>query len=325
MALLLTGCTKEARKTRLLSRAEQDFQSGAYDKARIEFLGVLRLDSKSSTAFLRLGQIWLEEGAPLRAAPFILRAKELAPQDADNHLRLTRIYIAIGRRAEAANEVLTVLQQSPANGDALTLLAEIAGTPEEIKGAEEAIQKFPSKETFSYHLATGNIALRKQDFVAAQQAIDRAIALAPKSPEAHQAMGILHLLQKDPKGAGEEFKVAAELAPARSNVQITYAEYQRQIGEGGAASVFLTNLTKKAPDFLPAWTLLGRMAFAEKKYDETLKFLENVFSRDPENVDARLLQSDSLLVKHEPKKAIEELERLDKTYPGLPPVQYRLA
>ena len=71
-----------------------------------------------------------------------------------------------------------------------------------------------------------------------------------------------------------------------------------------AASDYLTGLTKKAPDFLPAWILLGRIAFAEKKYDQTLSELENVFSRDPENIDARLLQSDIFLAKHETDKAV---------------------
>jgi tetratricopeptide (TPR) repeat protein len=92
-----------------------------------------------------------------------------------------------------------------------------------------------------------------------------------------------------------------------------------------AASKTLKNLTKSAPDFLPAWILLARIAATEKKYDEALQLLENVFSRDERNVDARVAQSDFWLAKGEGAKAIEELERIDKAFPGIPTVQYRLA
>ena len=325
LATSLPGCTREARKNRYLAQGAEDFKAGTYDKARIEYMKVLQLDQRNATAFARLGQIWLEEGAPLRAAAFLKKAEELAPKDLDNRLRLTRVYVVIGQFAAARKEVLAVLEQSPTNGEALVLLTEMARAPELISAAEQVVEKFPNKETASYQLAKGNLALRKGDLPAAKEAISRALALAPKSPEAHQAKGILCLFQKDSKGAAEELKTAAELAPLRSDIRMTYAEYQRQTGAGEAAVVSLKSLTAKAPDYLPAWNLLGRMAFSEKKYDQALSDLENVLSRDPENIDARLLQSDVWLARRETQKAMTELDKLDKAFPGLPPAKYRLA
>jgi tetratricopeptide (TPR) repeat protein len=322
---VLSGCSREAKRNRYLAEGAKDFQSGAYDEARIDYMKVLQIDPTNATAFARLGQIWWEDGAALRAGAPLKKAAELAPTDAENRLRLARVYFAVGQTAEARQEALKVLQQSPAMGDALLFLIEMARTPEEIGAAELAIAKFSNKETASSQLAIANLALRKKDLPAAQKAITQAVALAPKSPEAHQAMGILHLFLKNPKGATEEFKTAAELAPLRSSIRMAYAEYMRQTEGGEAASAFLSSLTAKAPDFLPAWTLLGRIAFSEKRYDQALSDLENVFSRDPENIEGRLLQSDIWLARRETEKAITELEKLDKAFPGLPPVKYRLA
>ena len=84
-------------------------------------------------------------------------------------------------------------------------------------------------------------------------------------------------------------------------------------------------MTKKAPDYLPGWTLLAELAFKDKKYDEALSLLENVFSRDPENIDGRRLQSNVLVAKGETKKAVEVLEQLDQNYPGVPIIKYELA
>jgi tetratricopeptide (TPR) repeat protein len=325
VATLLSGCSRSARKSNHLARASRDFESGAYDSAKIDYLKVLQDDPNSAVACARLGQIWLEEGAPLRAGAFLKKAEELSPNDSDNRLRLAQAYQAVGGLAEARKEVLTVLQQTPDNGRALVLLAELARTREEVGAAEQAIQEFPAKETAAWQLANANIALRRQDAAAAQQALEKAIAADPKSPEAHQAIGLFKLLQKDQKGALAELKAAAELGPVRSNFQLTYAELLWRMSGTGAATTYLKNVTKKAPDFLPAWTLLGRIAFAAKQYDQALASLKNVFSRDGANVDARLLQSDILLAQQQPDEVLAELEKIDHVYPDLPQVKYRMA
>jgi len=84
-------------------------------------------------------------------------------------------------------------------------------------------------------------------------------------------------------------------------------------------------MTKQALDYLPGWVLLAEVASKDKKYDEALSLLENVFGRDPEYFDGRRLQSTVLLAKGETKKAIEALERLDGTYPDMPIIKYELA
>src|SRR6476660_8775299 len=66
------GCTKEAKRARLLKGAENDFKSGAYDKAKIEYVNVLRLGEQDATALARLGQMWLEQGDPAKAGAFLV-------------------------------------------------------------------------------------------------------------------------------------------------------------------------------------------------------------------------------------------------------------
>ena len=140
------------------------------------------------------------------------------------------------------------------------------------------------------------------------------------------AMGNLHLVAERPqKQAGEEFKKAADLAPVRSIERLKYAEFKSGTGDADEVRRIATDMTKQAPDYLPGWFLLAELAFKDKKYDEALSLLENVFGRDPEYVDGRRLQSDVLLAKGDTKKAVEVLERLDQTYPDVPLIKYELA
>jgi len=79
LVAILSGCSREAKRDRYLAEGAKDFQSGAYDEARIDYMKVLQIDPANATAFARLGQIWLEDGAALRAGAPLKKAAELAP------------------------------------------------------------------------------------------------------------------------------------------------------------------------------------------------------------------------------------------------------
>ena len=83
---IIPACSSEAKKSRLFDQAERYFNAGEYNKAKIEYLSLLRLDPQNATAFQRLGTIWFEQGAPLRAIPFLLKARELTPGSLSNRI-----------------------------------------------------------------------------------------------------------------------------------------------------------------------------------------------------------------------------------------------
>jgi tetratricopeptide (TPR) repeat protein len=322
---LIIGCSKEAKKTRLLAEAENYFKAGDYDKAKVSYLNVAQLDPQNAFAFERIGTIWLEDGSPLRAAAFLAKANELAPKNDQNRIRLARCYLAIGRLADANKEALKVLEQFPGHGDAIVALTEAAQTKEEIEQAEQQLQKFPEKNSISFYLASANLFLRQGDLAAAENALWQGLTVDSKSAAAHMALGDLNLLKKDQKQAGEEFKKAAELAPVRSMERLKYAAFASAAGDTEETRRISTEMTKQAPDYLPGWTLLAELAFKDRKYEEALSLLENVFSRDSEYIDGRRLEGQVLLAKGDTKKAVEVLERLDQTYPDTPLVKYELA
>jgi tetratricopeptide (TPR) repeat protein len=324
-AVLIAGCTKEARKGRLLGEADDYFKTGNYDKAKVAYLNVIRLDPQNALAFERSGAIWQDDAAPLRAAAFLKRASELDPRNVQNRIRLARCYVATGHFNDGTKEALKVLEQAPDNGDAIITLTEAARSKEDIEAAEKQLQKFPKKNDASFYLAVANLSFNGGDLSTAGNALQQALAADPKSAAAHMAMGNLHLVQKDQKQAGEEFKKAAELAPVRSMERLKYAAFESAIGDVEEVRRIATEMTKQAPDYPPGWVLLAELAFKAKKYDEALSLLENVFSRDPEYVDGRRLQGNVLLAKGDTKKAIEVLERLDQTNPDSPMIKYELA
>src|SRR5258708_5472768 len=104
IAILLTGCTAASKKAHLAERAEKFFEAGEYDKAKIEYLNLIKIDPSDANAYARIGAMWALEGAPLRAGAFLIKALELAPDDIGSRLNLTRVYLAVGRTADARKE-----------------------------------------------------------------------------------------------------------------------------------------------------------------------------------------------------------------------------
>ena len=325
VACVAAGCSSEGKKSGFLKRGDRYFKSGEYDKAKIEYLNLLRKDPRNVTAIRRLGTIWYEQGAPLNAAPFLLAARELAPDDVEARVKLAFVFISVGQFAEARKEALAILEQAPSNNEAMLVLVDASRSRRELYDAEQRLRDLNSGDQVGFHLASAGLALRKRDLPLALNETNKALSLDPKSVDAHLALAKISWSQNDLTKADQEFKIAADLAPARSAAPLLYAEFKARTGAMDDARARLKAVTEETPDSLSAWRLLAQVAFVEGKFDESLQFLENIALRDPSNIEARLLQGRVWMAKGDAKKALEILENLDARFPRFSPIKYQLA
>jgi tetratricopeptide (TPR) repeat protein len=325
MVLVTCSCTSEMKKSRYLARAERYFKAGEYDQAKIEYLKVLQIDSGNAVAYARCGAMWTDEGVPSRAVPFLLKTRELAPEDLDNRYKLALVYLQVGQTNEAFKEATEILKQAPASGPALAILAEASVTPEQKQAAQQELRKFPQPDNPYVEVANAALAFRKGDLVNAEVALNHALSIDSKCMQAHIGLAQISLIKKDNVRAGQELKAAADLCPVRSRERLTYAEFKMQTGDTGEAKSYLQDLTKQARDFIGAWVLQARLAQLDKNYDEVAALLQNVFSRDPDNIEARVIQAQGLLGKGDVNQGTEILERAAKSFQNNPLIKYQLA
>ena len=324
-AAIVSGCSREGKISGLLESADNDFKAGKYDSARIECLNALHLDPQNESAIQELGTIWFEDGAPLRALPFLRKATELNPKNLAARTKLAMTLASLGDASNARKEALAILDEDPTNGEAIILLADTAQTPKQIDETAQRLQRVSGTGNPSRYLALAALSMRKGDLEAADDAVQQALALDGKMSSAHLANAELLLSNGKPDPAAQEFQTAAELAPLRSTARLKYAAFKTRTGTQPEATAMLEEVTREAPDFLLAWGDLAKIAWTEKKYDKSLSLLENIFNRDPFNPEGRLLQSEVMLAKGEGKSALEVLDRLNTAYPQIPLVKYQLA
>ena len=319
------GCSSEARKGRLLERAKGFFDAGEYDKARIEYMNVLQKDPQNTVALQQLGTIWSEQGAPLRALPFLKKAVELAPDNLPVHTKLAVAYLELGLREDAKREAITILERAPTHDEAIILLADTAFSKDDVGFAEEQLKKQKGPDRAALHVAAAGLAARRGDLTALEKEAQSAVAMDPRSIAAQLTVANAFVARKDYAKAGEAFKAAADLAPLRSAARIKLAEFKLTTGASEEASAILQDLTRRAPDYLPAWRLRAQIAFTDQKFDESLALLENVLTRDSSNIEARMLQAQAWLSKGDTKQAVSLFESLHSTFPKLPAPMYSLA
>src|SRR5438094_4399595 len=215
--MLAAGCARspEAKKARHLERGDKYFSKAEYREALIEYANVLQLDQANARAIRQLALAHYQLGQMGQAFPYLVKAQELDPGDADIRLKLGGMYLVAGRPAEARQQVAVVLERDPKNFDALLLWAGAAITPQEVDAAirrlEEARADHGDKARL--HLAIAALYLRTLETAKAERALQEAVAKEPKSQEAHTALGDFYARKRDVTQAEREYRMAAELRP----------------------------------------------------------------------------------------------------------------
>jgi len=88
------------QKTGFEKSAKNFTDAGDYDKAKAEYIQVLRLDPKNVTALSQLGMIWMEQGVPLRAMEYLPEASRPDPKNQALRLNYSRALMVGGQTAQ---------------------------------------------------------------------------------------------------------------------------------------------------------------------------------------------------------------------------------
>jgi tetratricopeptide (TPR) repeat protein len=320
---------------RLLARADADFQAQRYDQAEIEYLNAIRVAPQNPIAIGRLGLIFFQQGRMPQAYGALNQAVMLDPENVEYRAKLCMTLFSACKLAEARQEATNVLLKLPGQEDALAVLADCAVTTNQIRETRKQIETMQNrdKDRAAYHLALGMLQLREGASTNAVAEIRKALDLEPQSPAANAILGSVYLGKTDLTNAEIYLRKAAEFSSIRSPRRLNYALFKSESGRTdqeraqslAEAKEMVEEITRKAPDYLPAWNCLGRLAYDERKYDECAGYLQRVLAKDPMNLEAVSLNGVLMITRGQIAEAISQLERLKGIYSGAKDVYYELA
>lgn len=317
--LLAAGCSPEASKAKHLETADRHYESGAYDRAEVEYLNVTKADPKNGHAFGRLGLIYTAQGRTGRAIPYLMRGHELLPDDLDVRLRLGQLYLASGKTAEARTEALFILDRRPTDEEAPSLLVATLATPDESETIRQRLLDLPAPAPTGAPVLTAlaSLELRLGRVAEAEALLQKARAANERFAPLYTSLAAIEISKRNLPAAEAAFKQAAEFSPPRSPRLIQYAQFKMRSGDPQGAASILEGALAGTPDYVPAWIALADVQLAQNKTEECEASLKKALALDPQNIEGQILQSRVLNLQGAHDKAITLLEKLITTYPRL--------
>ncbi len=324
----LTGCTAEAKRKRHLERADGYYDKGEFQKAEIEYLGAAQLSKQMDPKVVsRLGTVYHAQGRTYEAWQVLTKGKELNAEDLETRYMLGTVLATLYKFNDARDEALFVLSKRPGDEKAAMLLADVSFTPENIQKAREKLTEVigGGADTWAAHAALGQLALREKKVPEARAEAEAAAKLNPKAPEVNVLRGQIALLETNNTAAEGYLKTAMENAQPRTPAKLQLARLKIQLRDIPGAKKLLDDVIKETPDYVPAWTLRGQIALAERDFAECERITQNVLSWHPRSYDIRLMRARTFVLQEKTDKALLEFSQLDAMFPNLAEVKYETA
>ena len=322
---LVPGCGKEANTARRLDAAREHFESKDYAAAEIEFKNILSSQPGQPDALKALGLIWVRDGKMLDGANILSSARKQLPEDDEVAVHLALAMLDLGAIASGREQLVKVLDRSPANGEALILLAESSLSPDLMTETEGRIEKSMATDQPSVMLASAMLQLRRGLMDQGTATVERVLEIDPANSRAHALRGTIQLARENPDEALESMKRAADLAGPRSLETGRYANLLMGLKRRDEAVSLLKDATGSAPGYLPNWRILGEIAYSENNDTAAAEHLSEVLAMSPLDIKGNLLMAQVLIRGDDGAKAVKLLEPVARRFPSRPLIELGLA
>jgi len=165
------------------------------------------------------------------------------------------------------------------------------------------------------HNNLGLLYLDDEDYDAALEHLDRALATKPLAVESYTARGLVHAKLGDPSRAAADFDRAVELNPAYPQARLHRGNYYLETGRHREAIVDLVLFVEGNPDYLPALRSLARARSAAGFHERALVDFDRIVSQSPDH-EAFLNRGLARISAGRPEGAVEDLTRAIELNPG---------
>jgi putative PEP-CTERM system TPR-repeat lipoprotein len=348
-AIAATGCTSGYDAAEHMARAQDFVAAGENRAAMIELKNVLAKDPANAQARLLLAQAQLVLGDAAAAEKELRRAEELGVSADVVRVPRARALIELGE-ADRALDLLEpgaggapeqLAEAHAVRGDAHRMLedydaaraeylAALAADAQSLRAqlglaqleaargtaaaAEErfadAVARHP--DSADARLARAHWYLEQQRFDEARADFEAALSHIPEGlsrarMEALAGLTEAQLGLRDATAAQETVERLAGIAGGHPLTQFLRARLAFEAKDYSAAGTYLDDVLSKAPDYVPAKMLQGAVNLASGNFAQAEMYLKSVVVGDADNLQARKMLAAARLGLQQPQGALDVL------------------
>jgi putative PEP-CTERM system TPR-repeat lipoprotein len=347
VAGLTACCGMSAQAADYLTQAQQMLAKGDLRGAQIQLRNAVRSNPSSGAAHFQLALTDLKLGDAVAAEKEARAAREAGYDAAAAISLLGQSYLAEGRASDLLKELTVGPKDDPAVAASILVVRGLAllaqDDPDQAQIALAEAERLAPQSPGPL-LAQEQLALRRKDFAAAAQKLDRVLVLDPRSEEALLRKGSLAERQGDQVGALAAYDAAVATAPgayaarlARAGILIAKGQFANAKADVDATLAAVPNngtgilmravLLLQAGDYKAADAQLEMISTALGRFQQGYLYRALVkqrlgqmeqaadaagryAARNPADVNGAKLLAEIQLQMKQPARAIETLSRL---------------
>jgi len=360
--LTLVGCKSGSADVQFISRGKDLIAKKEYARAILEFKNAASFQPKNAEPYYQSGLAYLAMGDFPSAYRSFRQATELDPKHAGAQIKLAEMLSMNDdkdRRKEAEDRAKGVLERSPGNPEALTVLGVTQIASGDKKAGEEELRA--ALESAPTHLPSAvllaKVRLKDKDFAGAEKVLKSVAEKDPNSADAALALGQLYGSARRWDEAVREYERAVRLQPSRgvallllAQTQIAagqaitgeqtlrrlsalpdkqyrtaYATYLLESKQWDAAVSELRDLYRKDSKDRTTRTLLIRVYTAMNRQEEAEKLIESTLKANPKDTEALLQRSQILLNRGNYMQAKNDLTDILRVEPNSSDAHWMMA
>ena len=265
---------------------------GQYDLAKIDYNNLLRLDTRSQSAYLGLARVEAHQGATARAQQLLEQAVNFAPQSPESYLGRSEIYREMGLLPEAVDDLLHAILLDDGQSRAMQNLIELSreSYDEVIAGLNRNIGRSPRQGMLYY--VRGAVYKAHDDYAASWRDWDTILEegfFNLPTIYYNRAYCLLHL------GRFDEARADIEKAIEKDGRNVEYyrllAEIERGAGHWVAADQAIRQAAAYDPTNVEVTLLRGLLACDEKHCADALDYCNEAVAMAPASPYPYLLRA----------------------------------
>jgi arylsulfatase A-like enzyme/Flp pilus assembly protein TadD len=270
----------------MMNAAKELAQSDRLAEAVDRMKRVVAADPDIMDAHLTLGNWLVRLKRPDEAAAAFKQALALKPDDDIALGNLARLYLARGRKQDAADalEVFrTALRANPRNPQSWYQLAALFLDTGEQAEAESAFRDalHANPKMGAAYNGLGVIAFTRGDVAAAEQLVRKALELEPTVRTAHYNLGRIREARGDTAAAEKLYREELALYPDNGRARFNLAQILRARGDRDGYLAELRRGVEQAPDFGASYWYLAREELAAGRLAEAADLAQRGLQAQP--------------------------------------------
>lgn len=227
---------------------------GKADRALSELGAMAGPEQKNPVVFMALGDLYAQKQNLGAAKNAYKRATEVAPKDSAGHIKLGRLLLATRDPRGAMSAFDQALALTPGSREATEAKVGLLMLEKRAAEAQAFVkQLLAAKPDDAFmHTLLARIMMDSGDMAGAEQALNKAVQLAPEVPAPYHYLGMLYIRQGKLDAGVGKYREAFAANPNNVAAGLALAMLLQLNNNRAEAISVYEKVLAKAPDYIPA-------------------------------------------------------------------------